>query len=242
MRGTHEDSYTFYKLDVVSLYPSVPVFEAIMLANSLIIKKGFSIQQVLDIHDALTFITEHNYFLFNKSIYLQKPGVPMGSPLSVVLAKLIMREIKLRIFNSPLTTSYLSLYLHYVNDILIVWESTEEEFIKFVQQLASIYPTISFTWEREHEESIAFLDLHIQKLVEGLQFAIHRKSDVLPYIIPAEAFQPSRYINAAIAARVRRALLLLSTQLATKIELDIIRVVVLLAGFTHCKYEHVLHK
>ncbi|XP_023227917.1 uncharacterized protein LOC111628374 [Centruroides sculpturatus] len=213
-----------------------------MLANALIIKKSFSVQQVLDIRDALSFTTEHNYFLFNKNIYLQKQGVPMGSPLSAVLAELIMREIERRIFNSPLTIKYPALYLRYVDDILIVWEDTEEEFIKFVQQLSSIYPTISFTWERENEDAIAFLDLFIKKSVEGPQFSVHHKSDLLPHIIPADAFQPSRYVNAAIAALIRRALLLPSTQLATKIELDIIRTAVSLAGFTYGKYEHVLRK
>ncbi|XP_023232134.1 uncharacterized protein LOC111632015 [Centruroides sculpturatus] len=166
----------------------------------------------------------------------------MGSPLSAVLAELIMREVECRIFNSPLTISYLSLYLCYVDDILIVWENTEEGFIKFVQQLSSIYPTIGFTWEREHEDSIAFLDLCIQKSVEGLQFAVYHKADLLPYIILADTFQLLRYVNAAIAALVRRALLLPSTQLATKIELDIIRVAVSLAGFTYAKYKHVLRK
>ncbi|XP_023212297.1 ubiquitin carboxyl-terminal hydrolase 31-like [Centruroides sculpturatus] len=204
MSGTHEDSYTFYKLDVVSLYPSIPVFEA--------------------------------------SVYVQKQGVPMVSPLSAVLAELIMREVERRIFNSPLVISYPSLYLRYVNDILIIWENTEEEFIKFVQQLSSIYPTISFTWEKEQEESITFLDLCIQKLVEGPQFAVHHKSNVLPYIIAADAFRPLQYVNATIAALIRRALLLPSMQLATKIELDIVRVAVSLAGFMHDKYEHVLHR
>ncbi|XP_023212325.1 uncharacterized protein LOC111615160 [Centruroides sculpturatus] len=166
----------------------------------------------------------------------------MVSPLSAVLAELIMREIERRIFNSPLVISYPSLYLRYVNDILIIWENTEEEFIKFVQQLSSIYPTISFTWEKEQEESITFLDLCIQKLVEGPQFAVHHKSNVLPYIIAADAFQPLQYVNATIAALIRRALLLPSMQLATKIELDIVRVAVSLAGFMHDKYEHVLHR
>ncbi|XP_067144544.1 uncharacterized protein [Centruroides vittatus] len=211
-----------------------------MLANALIIRKGFNIQQALDIRDTLTFITEHNYFLFNKNIYLQKRGVPMGSPLSAVLAELIMSEIERRVFHSPLAISYPSLYLRYVDDILIIWENTEEQFLKFVQQLTSIYPTIGFTWEKEQDESITFLDLCIKKSVEGPQFTVHHKSNELPSIIPADAFQPSRYINAAIAALVRRALLLPSTQIAIKSELDIIRVAVSRARFTRGKYEHVL--
>ncbi|XP_067120131.1 uncharacterized protein [Centruroides vittatus] len=96
------NEYSFYKLDVVALYPSVPQFEAVMLANSLLIKECFTAQQVLEIRDALLFITENNYFRFNGRIYLQKQGVPMGSPLSAVLAELLMRHVEQRVFNNQL--------------------------------------------------------------------------------------------------------------------------------------------
>ncbi|XP_023215268.1 uncharacterized protein LOC111618072 [Centruroides sculpturatus] len=235
-------TYTFYKLDVISLYPSVPTFEAVMLANSLLLKEGFNIQQVLDIRDALTFVTEHNYFCFNRKIYLQKQGVPMGSPLSAILAELVMREIERRTFDFPLAIHYPRLYLRYVDDILIAWEDTEESFLIFMQQLASIYPSINFTWEKERDAEVAFLDLHIRKFAEGLQFSVYHKSGMAPHIIPAEAFQPSRYVNTAIASLVRRAYLLSSTQELINVELEIIDMAVRAAGFSRAKFTYVLNK
>ncbi|XP_067130644.1 uncharacterized protein [Centruroides vittatus] len=235
------DTYTFYKLDVISLYPSVPIFEAVVLASYLLLKKGFNIQQVLDIRDALTFVTEHNYFRINQKTYLQKQRVPMGSPLSTILAEFIMRESEHRTFNSPLAIHYLQMYLRYVDDILIAWEDTDEMFLTFMQQFSSIYPSINFTWEKENDTAITFLDLHICKSPEGPQFSVHYKSNIAPHIIPAEAFQPSRYVNAAIAALIRRAFLLSSLQVLVNIELDNISLVVHTAGFSCAKFTHVLN-
>ncbi|XP_067135021.1 uncharacterized protein [Centruroides vittatus] len=233
---------TFYKMDVISLYPSVPTFEAVMLANTMLLKKGLTVQQVLDIREALIFVTENNYFRFNQKIYLQKQGVPMGSPLSAVLAELVMRDVEQKTFNAPLTICYPLLYLRYVDDILVAWGNSEEEFIRFMQRLSSVYPTIKFTWEKERNQTITFLDMQIQKSPEGPRFAVYHKSDMIPHITPADAFQPSRYINAAIAALIRRAILLPSSQDLINDELEIIRMAVLHAGFTGAKFTHVLRR
>ncbi|XP_023217346.1 uncharacterized protein LOC111619759 [Centruroides sculpturatus] len=239
MTKVHGNTCTFYKLGIISLYPSVPIFEAVMLANSMLLRKGFTVQQVLDIREVLIFITENNYFCFNQKVYLQKQGVPMGSPLSAVLAKLIMRDMEQKTFNAQLSICYPSLYLHYVDDILLIWENSEEEFIQFMQQLSSIYSTIKFTWEKEWDQSITFLDT---KSLEELQFTVHHKSSMIPYIIPADAFQPSQYVSATIATLIRRALLLPSSQALIKVELEIVRTAVYHAGFTGAKFMHVQRK
>ncbi|XP_023220773.1 uncharacterized protein LOC111622592 [Centruroides sculpturatus] len=152
-----------------------------------------------------------------------------------------MREIEHRTFNSPLAIHYPRLYLRYVDDILIAWEDTDETFLIFMQQLSSIYPSINFSWEKESDAAITFLDLHISKSSEGLQFSVHHKSSIAPHIIPAEAFQPSRYVNAAIAALVRRAYLLSSSQELVNMELDNISLGVRTAGFSRAKFTHVLN-
>ncbi|XP_023226396.1 DNA polymerase alpha catalytic subunit-like [Centruroides sculpturatus] len=148
-----------YKNTKVDLADSERALLGLLLAK--ICKMDPDVIVVLDIRDALTFVTEHNYFCFNRKIYLQKQGVPMGSPLSAILAELVMREIERRTFDFPLAIHYPRLYLRYVDDILIAWEDTEESFLIFMQQLASIYPSINFTWEKERDAEVAFLDLHI---------------------------------------------------------------------------------
>ncbi|XP_023212977.1 transcriptional regulator ATRX homolog [Centruroides sculpturatus] len=82
-----QNEYSFYKLDVVALYSSVLQFEAVMLANVLLIKTGFTAQEVLELCEALLFISKNNYFQFKGKVYLQQQGVLMGLPLSAVLAE-----------------------------------------------------------------------------------------------------------------------------------------------------------
>ncbi|XP_067138665.1 mitochondrial disaggregase-like [Centruroides vittatus] len=65
---------------------------------------------------------------------------------------------------------------------------------------------------------------------------------MIPHITPADAFQPSRYINAAIAALIRRVILLPSSQDLINAELEIIQTAVHRAGFTGAKFMHVLRR
>ncbi|XP_067145039.1 uncharacterized protein [Centruroides vittatus] len=236
------DMYTFYKMNVVALYPSVPHFEAVILANTLLVKGGFTAQQVLEIREALLFITEHNYFRFNGRIYLQKQGVPMGSPLSAVLAELIMRNLEHRVFKSPLTIAYPLKYLRYVDDILLAWQDTEDSFLILERHLTNVYSSISFTWEKETGGKIAFLDLDISKSQGGLIFLVHHKFGNIPPIIPAMSFQPQQYVDAAIASLIRRAFLVPSTQHFTNFELGIIRTAVRAAGYSTTKYNYIFNK
>ncbi|XP_023232808.1 uncharacterized protein LOC111632569 [Centruroides sculpturatus] len=242
LAGLNPDTYTFYKMDVVALYPLVLHFEAVMLANTLLIEEGFTAQQVLEVREALLFITEHNYFRCNGKIYLQKQGMPMGSPLSAVLAELIMRCVEHSVFKFPLTIAYPLIYLRYVDDILLVWQDTEDSFRVLEHHLSKMYVTIHFMWEKEVGRKIAFLDLHIQKSQEGLKFSVYHKFGNIPPIIPATACQPQQYVNAAIAPLIRRAFLLPSTQHLINTELEAVCTAVYAAGFSASKYIHVKNR
>ncbi|XP_023214003.1 uncharacterized protein LOC111616886, partial [Centruroides sculpturatus] len=209
-------------MDVVALYPSVLQFEAVMLTNAMFVKEGFMAQQILEIREALIFITENNYFWFNGKVYLQKQGVPMGSPLSAILAELLMRRVEQRVFTFPLTIAYPLLYLRYVDDILVAWQHTEEEFHILKSYLMEVYSTIKFTWEKEKGGEIAFLDLNITKAQGAIVFSVFHKFNSIPPIIPATAYQPQHYVNAAITPLIRRAFLLSSNQALVDIELEAI--------------------
>ncbi|XP_067129738.1 uncharacterized protein [Centruroides vittatus] len=80
LNGYPNFSYRWCKTDVISLYPSVPHFEAVMLINALLLNSGYPTSHVLHLREALLLVTENNYFQFNGNIYKQTQGVPMGSP------------------------------------------------------------------------------------------------------------------------------------------------------------------
>ncbi|XP_067138140.1 uncharacterized protein [Centruroides vittatus] len=212
-----------------------------MLINAILLKSGYPTSHVLHLREALLLVTENNYFQFNGNIYKQTQGVPMGSPLSPILAEIIMRNIEFRIFHAPLTIHYPILYLRYVDDILLAWDGSAEELDKFIQMLTSIYPTIRFTVEEEQNAKISLLDLEICRSPD-LNFSVYHKNNNLPYIIPAAAFQPASFVNSAITSLIRRVLLLPSTQTLIDKELQIINKAVHNAGYSDSRFLYLLNR
>jgi len=110
--------YTLASLDVVSLFTNVPVenvYEGIsnrwqlIERNTAIPKKEFIL--------ALKLTLESTFFSFDKIIYKQIFGTPMGSPLSPIIADLVLQDLEMNAIKKlPL---HLPLYYRYVDDILL---------------------------------------------------------------------------------------------------------------------------
>lgn len=66
---------------------------------------------------AIKFIFSSTYFIFNKIIYKQTFGTPMGSPLSPIIADLVMQDLEEKALNSIGLS--LPLYYRYVDDIIL---------------------------------------------------------------------------------------------------------------------------
>jgi len=113
-----DSNCTFAFLDVVSLFTNVPfesVYEGILNRWNLI-KRNTAIPKEEFIR-AIKLILESTYFSFNKTIYKQIFGTPIGSPLSPIIADLVLRDLETKAteklpFEFPL-------YRRYVDDILL---------------------------------------------------------------------------------------------------------------------------
>ena len=70
------------------------------------------------IADLLNFVFTPTYFQYNESIYEQKDGAAMGSPVSAVIANLYMEELEER---AIATATYKpKIWKHYVDDTFTV--------------------------------------------------------------------------------------------------------------------------
>jgi len=147
----------------VSLFTNIPLDLAIdsvskrldnILDNCKILNDEFIL--------ALKMILESTYFSFNNVIYRQNFGTPMGSPLSPIIADLVLRNIEsgaINILNIPI-------YVRYVDDILLAPSNSVNDILNTFN---SFYPRLQFTLEIDGDK-LNFLDVIIVKSNGNLEF------------------------------------------------------------------------
>ncbi len=95
----------------------------------------------------LSHSLENCYFLWDKELYQQVSGLPMGSRISPILANIFMEELEFKV----LTTSLIlpKIYFRYVDDVFVVWDEGKGESEDFLQELNQQDPNINLTQEKE---------------------------------------------------------------------------------------------
>jgi hypothetical protein len=90
-------------------------------------------------------------------------GFLLGSPVSAVIANLVMEDVEQRSLASvPVSLSF---WKRFVDDVISAVSGNEIDI--FLQHLNSIEPCIQFTIEREMNRHLVFLDLGVHRTVEG---------------------------------------------------------------------------
>ena len=113
-----------------------------------------------DIVSLLELCLKNTDFLYSNDVWHQNFGCAMGSPVSGVIANLVMENIETRIFQND--NFHVLRWCRYADDTWVVLPRAEvDSFFRFIN---SIEDSIDFTLEREDvNESIPFLDVRVSR-------------------------------------------------------------------------------
>ncbi|XP_058816886.1 uncharacterized protein LOC131680184 [Topomyia yanbarensis] len=157
-----------YSLDVVSLYTNVPVDKVYEYVE----ERWNELQHITTIpwdsfKQAMKTVLEASFFQYDGKYYDQIFGVPMGSPLSPVVANIVMERLE-REAIERLKQKNISLvvYRRYVDDCFLVGKENEIDAV--IQEFEKDHNSIKFTVEKEENESIRFLDLLLTRREERI--------------------------------------------------------------------------
>ena len=164
--GTGEqfsESAILFSLDVTSLYTNVPVDFALECLNERWseIENNTAIEKDSFLK-AVRLVLESTFFVSQEKFYQQTFGVPMGSPLSPVIANVVMerleQECMKRMESNQIPVQY---YRRYVDDCLVVAE--REHVQEILNTFNSFHSRLKFTIEEEVDRSIKFLDMMLRR-------------------------------------------------------------------------------
>ncbi len=82
------------------------------------------------------------------------------------------------------------LYLHYVDDILIVWDQERGPHEQFLTELNAQHPQIQLTCELERNSVLPFLDISITRTESKAEIAVYRKATHSFHYMHYQSAQP----------------------------------------------------
>ena len=176
-----------------------------LLSNFLwnVIKENTSIP-LNEFITATKFVLSSTYFIFNDVIYKQTFGTPMGSPLSPIIADLVMQDLECKALNS--LNLELPFYYRYVDDIILA--APTENIPDILNVFNGYHKRLQFTSEIELNRSLGFLDLLLRVEDNKIIIDWHHKKTSSGRYLSYFSYHPLCHKIGTIYSLVDRAILL----------------------------------
>ena len=198
-------SYILASFDITNLYTNVPLQDTIDITKNILKDNLNNEKDIKNITKIIEHCTEQNICTFKNKTYKMIDGLPMGSPLSGLLANIYVEHIEDKILNLPEAKNVI-MWKRYVDDILIIWTGTLQELKNFHDSINTIDHKIKFTIETEENNKINFLDLTLNKSNNGqITYNIYRKPTNAECIIPYDSHHSTQNKFAALHSMINRA-------------------------------------
>ena len=202
------DDYKLVSFDVKSLFTSIPLQLALQCTETAIQQSTAKLPlPTEDIMDLLNLCLTSTYFQYNGRHYKQLHGTAMGSPVSVVVAEIVMQHVE----ESALATcrQTIPLWLRYVDDTFTAVH--KDEIDDFHDHLNEQNADIQFTKEIEENGKLPFLDCLVSRDNNELRTTVYRKPTHTDRLLDESSYNPTSHKATTIKTLTRRAQLVCNT-------------------------------
>ena len=100
-------------------------------------------------------------FSFDKKLYEQIDGVSVRSPLSLMMADVIMTEIERVVVKDVFSKGYLKFYIRFMDDTLVLMKKFDVPIV--LQALNGFHKNLNFTMNAFENKKTHFLDIFIDR-------------------------------------------------------------------------------
>ena len=214
--------------DIRSLFTNVPLNETINICAEALYD-GKLPTPIIPKHvfvELMKIATTSVEFSFDNIMYKQIDGVAMGSPLGPALANIFVGYHESKLFSK---LSKPIVYCRYVDDTFVIFNN-ELDFDNFFNNLNLLHPALQFTFEKENNSSLPFLDVLVTKSKNQFTTSVYRKPTFTGQYIHWNSFGPKKRKTNLINTLVHRALKICSDTTLDQ-EIEFIRSVLIENGY-----------
>ncbi|XP_030751614.1 uncharacterized protein LOC115879108 [Sitophilus oryzae] len=155
----------FVSFEVDNLYTNVSLEESLDIVEARLRDEvTFSERTSLPLGGVMELFRcclRNSYFQVKEKFYAQNDGLPMGSPLSPVLANIYMEWFETNAISIAVVKH--KIWLRYVDDAIIIWNGIDRQLDSFLNHLNSRNISIRFTIEKEKNFYLPFLDVLVSR-------------------------------------------------------------------------------
>ncbi len=206
--------------DVVSLFTKIPVQRALHIVEERITNdSSFGNRTNLSIENFMSLLRlclNSSDFSFRNTFYRQTFGCPMGSPISMTMANLVMEDLENRIFSS---SNDVLMWRRFVDDTFVI---LPEKYIpSFFSYINSMEESITFTMEKENDDQLSFLDVLVKREPDfTFSTCVYRKPTNTDRYLQFDSHHPRSHKRAVLQTLVDRATKISNNEHARNRELN----------------------
>ena len=179
--------------DISSLFTNLPLKETIGICAEALYKDPSSTSPIPQaVFIALMESAKSSVeFSFNGTMYKQTDGVAMGSPLGPAFASIFVGYNESKLFSGVQKPT---MYFRYVDDTFAILKQ-EGDVGDFLVTLNRLHPALKFTFEKEHDGKLSFLDILVKRTETWFRDQCIPKAHFFWSIHPLEILQPRQTEN-----------------------------------------------
>ena len=183
-----ENDELLVSFDVVQLFPSISISAALDALERLLHSNDEWQQRTLltarEVLILCGMCLNTQEFTYGNQTYIQTEGLPMGGPLSPLVAECVMQDLEGQLFKEfELLEIKPRIWLRMVDDVFSIVKKNEVDNILAVCN--SMQPGIKFTVEKEKNGVLPFLDVLVQVTRGGeLKKSVYRKPMAALRLLP----------------------------------------------------------
>jgi hypothetical protein len=193
-----EKDLKFVSFGITNMYTNIPPQELVEIIKIMCKQNDLNKITYNEIVKICDIIITQNYFRYNNSQYVQEQGLAMGAPTSSIFSEIYLQYLKNTKIFIILKNYHLIGYFRCVDDILLVYKNGLTNFHEILNLFNKLSPTMTFTMEKEINNSINFIGITVHKTDHNISFNIYRKPTATDIIIPIDSWHPPEHRMAAV--------------------------------------------